>query len=82
MVVPGTVPFVQGVYEGYPADLAGMQPGTVILAIDGVPVANTTDISTLLAETIPGQTIQVLGEDDPRSDNSGTWRVQRRAADV
>ena len=62
MVVPGTVPFVQGVYEGYPADLAGMQPGTVILAIDGVPVANTTDISTLLAETIPGQTIQVLGE--------------------
>ena len=62
MVVPGTVPFVQGVYEGYPADLAGMQPGTVILAIDGVPVANTTDISTLLAGTIPGQTIQVLGE--------------------
>ena len=46
----------------HPADLAGMQPGTVILAIDGVPVANTTDISTLLAETIPGQTIQVLGE--------------------
>ncbi|MDR0980316.1 MAG: site-2 protease family protein [Methanocalculaceae archaeon] len=62
MVVPGTVPFVQGIYEGYPADLAGMQPGTVILAIDGVPVANSTDMSAILSSTVPGQTIQVLGE--------------------
>ncbi len=62
MVVPGTVPFVQGIYQGYPADLAGMQPGTVILAVDGIPVSNTTDVSALLSNTIPGQTIQVLGE--------------------
>ena len=62
MVVPGTVPFVQGVYEDYPADLAGMQPGTVILAIDGMPVANSTDVGAILANTVPGQTIRVLGE--------------------
>lgn len=61
-IVPGTVPFVQGIYEGYPADLAGMQPGTMILAIDGVPVANSTDMSAILSSTMPGQTIQVLGE--------------------
>ncbi|MCZ9312432.1 MAG: site-2 protease family protein [Methanocorpusculum sp.] len=62
MVVPGTAPFVQGIYENYPADLAGMQPGTVILAIDGIPVANTTDVSAILAGTTPGQMVQVLGE--------------------
>lgn len=62
LVVPGTAPFVQGIYENYPADLAGMQPGTVILAIDGTPVANTTDVSAILAGTTPGQTVQVLGE--------------------
>ncbi|MCZ0860428.1 site-2 protease family protein [Methanocorpusculum sp. MG] len=62
MVVPGTAPFVQGIYENYPADLAGMQPGTVILAIDGIPVANTTDVSAILAGTTPDQMVQVLGE--------------------
>lgn len=62
LVVPGTVPFVQGIYEEYPADLAGLQPGTVILAIDGVPVASSKDMSVILSSTVPGQTIQVLGE--------------------
>jgi membrane-associated protease RseP (regulator of RpoE activity) len=62
MVAPGTVPFVQGIYEGYPADLAGMQSGTVILAINGISVANTADLSTILSETTPGQMIRVLGE--------------------
>ncbi|MDR3102475.1 MAG: site-2 protease family protein [Methanocalculaceae archaeon] len=62
MVVPGSVLFVQDTYEGYPADIAGMQPGTVILALDGVPVANRTDVSAILQATVPGQTIRVLGE--------------------
>lgn len=62
MVVPGTMPFVQGVYEGYPADMAGIQPGTVILAIDGVPVANTTDVGAILSGKTANQTISVLGE--------------------
>ncbi|MDV0443773.1 site-2 protease family protein [Methanorbis rubei] len=62
MIVPGTLPFVQGIYEGYPADLAGMQPGTVILSIDGMPVSNTTDVAKILSTTVPGQTIEVLGE--------------------
>jgi membrane-associated protease RseP (regulator of RpoE activity) len=62
MIVPGMAPVVQGIYEGGPADLAGVQPGTVILEIDGMPVTNVTDISAILSETTPGQMIQVLGK--------------------
>ena len=62
MVTPGTAPFVQGTYAGYPADQAGLIPGTVILEINGVPVTNISDVSAVLSPTLPNQTISVLGE--------------------
>ncbi|HJK00708.1 MAG TPA: site-2 protease family protein [Methanocorpusculum sp.] len=62
MIVPGTMPIVQGIYENSPADCAGIYPGTMILAIDGILVSNSSDVSTILSSTVPGQTIHVLGE--------------------
>ena len=68
MVVPGTVPFVQGVYEGYPADLHA--------AWNGDPCNRRCSCCKYYGH------LYASCRDDPRSDNSGTWRVQRRAADV
>ncbi|RBQ25147.1 MAG: hypothetical protein ALMCE001_06400 [Methanocorpusculum sp. MCE] len=62
LVVPGTSPYVYGVYEGYPADEAGVLPGTVIFALDNTSVSSLADISAFLAATKPNQTITLHGE--------------------
>jgi len=62
LVVPGTSPYVYGVYEGYPADEAGVLPGTVILALDNTTVSSLTDVSSFLAATKANQTITIHGE--------------------
>jgi putative serine protease PepD len=50
---------VVSVESGGPADSAGIKPGDVIVAIDKTPVANTDELSTLLAEVRPGTKITV-----------------------
>jgi membrane-associated protease RseP (regulator of RpoE activity) len=62
LVVPGTSPYVYGVYEGYPADEAGVLPGTVILALDNTTVSSLADVSSFLATTKANQTITIHGE--------------------
>ncbi len=62
LVVPGTSPYVYGVYEGYPADEAGVMPGTIIFALDNTSVSSLADISAFLATTKPIQTITLHGE--------------------
>lgn len=62
MVTPGSAPFIQGVYEDYPAHNAGIMPGTIVHAIDGIPVSNFTDVSVIMENTTVGQTVSVLGE--------------------
>jgi len=62
LVVPGASPYVYGVYEGYPAEEAGVMPGTIIFAIDNTSVSSLADISAVLAGTKPNQTITLYGE--------------------
>jgi membrane-associated protease RseP (regulator of RpoE activity) len=62
LVVPGTSPYVYGVYAGYPAEEAGVMPGTIIFAIDNTSVSSLADISAVLATTKANQTITLHGE--------------------
>ena len=62
LVIPGTSPYVYGVYAGYPADEAGVLPGTVIYAMDNTTVSSLADISAFLATTKVNQTITLYGE--------------------
>jgi hypothetical protein len=50
----------EGVVDGSPAQRAGIQPGDVILKIDGKAVANLQEYSNLLRTLQPGQTVAVL----------------------
>lgn len=47
------------VIEGRPADLAGMQDGDIITAVNGKPVMNIDDYMYRLSQLKPGQTVPV-----------------------
>jgi serine protease DegS/serine protease DegQ len=47
---------VSGVRRGSPADQSGVQPGDVLVAIDGQGVQNPRDMLSLIAALPPGQT--------------------------
>lgn len=45
---------IAGVLKGGPADRAGMRPGDILVAVDGKPIADTTDMLNLIAQLTPG----------------------------
>jgi serine protease DegQ len=45
---------IAGVLKGGPADKAGIKPGDILVAVDGKPVADTTDMLNLIAQLTPG----------------------------
>jgi len=45
---------IAGVLKNGPADKAGMKPGDILLAIEGTPVPNTTELFNLIAQLAPG----------------------------
>jgi serine protease Do len=55
----GTGVAVQGVYQGGPADQAGLQPGDVIQKIDGKDVTTTEQIQDAIRNAKPGQQIRL-----------------------
>jgi S1-C subfamily serine protease len=57
---PGPGVRADGITEGSPAAKAGLQPGDVILRIDGQPIANLQEYSNLLRTLKPGQTVTVV----------------------
>jgi membrane-associated protease RseP (regulator of RpoE activity) len=63
-VTPLAIPVIHGVYNDYPAEKAGISPGSLVTAINGVPVSNRGDISNLLNTTKPGETIILTVEKD------------------
>lgn len=62
IVVPATQPAIHGIYQGYPADNASVPQGSVVTAINGIPVASRADVSTLLNTTKPGDKITLTAE--------------------
>lgn len=58
--VPVDDPIIHGVYQDFPADMAGIPQNSVILEVNGVAVENREDVSTILAGTKPGDTVALL----------------------
>ncbi|MDZ7266900.1 MAG: trypsin-like peptidase domain-containing protein [candidate division KSB1 bacterium] len=56
LTVPTGV-FIDDLYAGSPAELAGLQPADVILRIDGVPVKQTNEVQARIAALKPGTRI-------------------------
>ena len=50
---------IAGVVRGGPADRAGMKPGDILVAVEGKPVADTTDMLNLIAQLTPGNKAKV-----------------------
>jgi len=50
---------VVAVEEGQPAARAGIRPGDVVLALNGRPIADATELTTALARLQPGETVQL-----------------------
>ena len=57
LVTPIGLPIIHGVYKDYPADRAGIPPGSIVTAINGVPISSRNDISNILNTTRPGDTL-------------------------
>jgi membrane-associated protease RseP (regulator of RpoE activity) len=64
LVTPVSVPIIHGVYKDYPADGAGIPPGSIVTAINGVAVTTRAEISTILNETKPGDRLVLTAEHD------------------
>lgn len=45
---------IAGVLKGGPADKAGIRPGDILVAVEGKPVSDTSDMLNLIAELKPG----------------------------
>ncbi len=63
-VIPVTQPVIHGVYKDYPAASAGIPPGSIVTAINGISVNSRDDISTILNTTKPGNTLILTIEKD------------------
>ena len=60
---------VPGVLKDGPADLAGIKPGDILVAIAGKPMTHSSDVLNLVAELPPGEkvTITILREEKEMS---------------
>jgi len=51
--------YINGVTKGAPADLAGLQPGDVVIRINGDTIASSTELTRRVAEVVVGQPIRL-----------------------
>jgi membrane-associated protease RseP (regulator of RpoE activity) len=54
---------IVGTTEGYPAELAGLTEGDILIAIDSVSTLNYKEFSTTMASKVPGDTVAFQLED-------------------
>ncbi|MDO9192041.1 MAG: PDZ domain-containing protein, partial [Undibacterium sp.] len=50
---------VAGVIRGGPADKAGIKPGDILIAIEGKPAANKTEVLNLIAQLKPDTKVKL-----------------------
>ncbi len=62
--VPSSSPAIYGIYQGYPADQAGVPQDSVVTAINGVPVATRDDVASILNTTKPNETVLLSAKKD------------------
>jgi hypothetical protein len=62
LATPVSQPIIHGVYKDYPAASAGIPPGSIVTAVNGVTVSNRADVSTILNSTKPGNTLTLTIE--------------------
>jgi serine protease DegQ len=51
---------IAGVYPEGPADRAGIKRGDILIAVEGKPVTNSSDMLNLIAALSPGQTATLM----------------------
>jgi membrane-associated protease RseP (regulator of RpoE activity) len=64
LVTPVSQPVIHGVYKDYPAASAAIPPGSIVIAVNGVPVNSRADVSSILNTTKPGNTLTITVEKD------------------
>jgi membrane-associated protease RseP (regulator of RpoE activity) len=64
VAVPVTAPVIHGIYQDYPAYQAGVPQGSVVKAVNGVPVTTKEDIAGILNTTRPGGQVTLQVEKD------------------
>lgn len=66
-VEPGRGVLVNEVFKNDPADAAGIQPGDIIVAVQGTPIETPKQLSRLVAQFGPGETVHITVVRDGRS---------------
>jgi membrane-associated protease RseP (regulator of RpoE activity) len=64
LITPPTEPIIHGIYQGSPAFEAGVQPNSVILEVNGIPVRTVDDVSAILSTTRPGDVLILMVRHD------------------
>ncbi|MEA2034763.1 MAG: site-2 protease family protein [Euryarchaeota archaeon] len=60
LAVPTSTPLIKGIYQDYPADIAGVPPFSVIKEVNGVDIVSRDDVTTILESTRPGDEINLV----------------------
>jgi len=71
-VTPTSDPVIAGVYQGYPAENAGIQTPSTIFAINGEKTPTSDRVSEVLEKTKPGQTITLSVQTQDRTIHDST----------
>jgi S1-C subfamily serine protease len=73
---------VAGVESGSPAEAAGIAPGDLLEAIDGVTIDDVEGFAAQLTQSMPGGSLELRlrrgGESQTRQITVGEWRAPRR----
>ena len=64
VAVPTTAPVIHGIYKDYPAFRAGVEQGSVVKTVNGIPVTTKDDVAGILNATKPGEFITLTVEKD------------------
>jgi len=62
LVTPLSTPVIHGIYKNYPAENSGVPTGSLVTAINGVPISSRGDITNILNTTKPGETLTLTVE--------------------